>query len=325
MKIAFVEPHLELYGGIRRIMELSNRLCRMGEEVTLYHPSGEPCRWMDGRAATKPTEALFSCEHDAVIFNNPPDYTHVRRARARVKAFYVLALYDREKLKTFNPKIFWPKKGRMLALKRALQMPFLKIANSLWVQRFLRDELGIESEVVLGGINREVFHPVDVAKDPDVCRVLATGDPRPFKGMETVAAAVEIMKARHRHVVLDSYYGTNTPQERMAEAYSAADIFANGEWPSGAAWSNPVAEAMACGVPVVCTDIEAVGHFGVHEETALLVPPRNPEAMAAAIERLIVDPGFRERLKSNAYKHIIGFDWDESARTMRRILKAHLG
>ncbi len=36
MKISFVEPHLELYGGIRRILELANRLTKRGHGIRNY-------------------------------------------------------------------------------------------------------------------------------------------------------------------------------------------------------------------------------------------------------------------------------------------------
>jgi len=40
MKMSFVEPHLELYAGIRRIIELANRLTERGHDVTIFHSDG---------------------------------------------------------------------------------------------------------------------------------------------------------------------------------------------------------------------------------------------------------------------------------------------
>lgn len=50
-----------------------------------------------------------------------------------------------------------------------------------------------------------------------------------------------------------------------------------------------VAEALAVEVPVFSTDVGGVGQSVVHEETGLLVPPRDPDALAHAIERLLED------------------------------------
>jgi glycosyltransferase involved in cell wall biosynthesis len=60
----------------------------------------------------------------------------------------------------------------------------------------------------------------------------------------------------------------------------------------------PVAiiEAMAHGLPVVATPVGAIEEAVRHEQTGLIVPPRNPGALAAALARLIADPALRHRL-----------------------------
>lgn len=59
---------------------------------------------------------------------------------------------------------------------------------------------------------------------------------------------------------------------------------------------NSIVEAMAAGRPVVATDVGGVGDAVTDGETGLLVPPSNPERLAAAIEELLVDPGRRRAL-----------------------------
>jgi len=55
-------------------------------------------------------------------------------------------------------------------------------------------------------------------------------------------------------------------------------------------------EAMAAGKPLVATDIAGLREAVVHETTGLLVPPGNPPALAAALQRLIVSPELRARM-----------------------------
>jgi glycosyltransferase involved in cell wall biosynthesis len=55
-------------------------------------------------------------------------------------------------------------------------------------------------------------------------------------------------------------------------------------------------EAMACSVPVVASDCGGVAEAVTDGREGLLVAPRDPAAMAAALERLARDPGLRERM-----------------------------
>jgi glycosyltransferase involved in cell wall biosynthesis len=58
---------------------------------------------------------------------------------------------------------------------------------------------------------------------------------------------------------------------------------------------------MACGVPVVATAVNAVGDVVVPGETGLLVPPRRPDLMAAALAHLLDSPADAARMAANAY------------------------
>ena len=323
MRISFVEPHLELYGGIRRILEFSNRFVDRGETVTIYHPSGQACTWMECRARVRPLSELHADAHDVVIFNNPPDYRHVRRCRAAVRVFYILELYDRDKLLRFDPKIFWPRKGRILSLKRALQMPFVMVANASWIQMWLREHMGLDSELQFGGLNRELFHPVAGARARDgIFRILCSGDRREHKGTTSIIEAMKRLPAG-RTVELVTYHGKGIAQGDMARTYAAADLFVDAQWHAG--WNNPVIEAMACGTPVVCTDIGGVQDFAFHERNALLVPVRDSTALASAIIRMIDDAALRERLVANALVEVARFDWDRAADEFLDRLYEHAG
>lgn len=121
MKIGFIEPHLKLFGGIRRIIEISNRLSDKGHDVTIYHPTGTPCTWMECKAKTKKHSEILAEYHDVIIFNdpNPLDYQLASAAHARLKLFYILELYQKELLKKSSIKILFPSKLRMRILKKS--------------------------------------------------------------------------------------------------------------------------------------------------------------------------------------------------------------
>lgn len=323
MNIAFVEPHLKLFGGIRRILELSNRLTDRGVEVTIYHPEGTPCEWMACRARIRPSRDLAGAGHDVLIYNdpNPEDFDLVRRSRARLKVFYVLELYETSLLSGFRPMIYRPRHQRTLFMKRSLRAGYLLLVNATWMGDFLRDRMGLPSKLLFGGVNREMFHPMERPANPTF-RVLCSGDPRPRKGTALIREAFEAARERHPDLELDTYHGRGVPQARMAEVYGSADLFIEASRQAG--WNNPAAEAMACGVPLVCTDIGGVRDFALHDETALLVPPDDPPALTAAILRMVSEAPLRERLVEAGLQRIASFDWDRSAERLVEILEGSL-
>lgn len=325
MKISFIEPHLKIYGGIRRIIELSNRLTESGHDVTIFHSDGSPCEWMKCVAKIKSYGEVLKENHDVIIYNdpNPIDYNLAREAKAKLKVFYVLELYKKELMKGINFKVYLPWNKAMLILKKSLHSSYLKLANATWEKEWLKKNMNIDSKLLIGGVNTEMFHPVNVKKNSEEVRILCSGDQRERKGTKIILEAFEIAKKKEAGVVLDTYHGKGISQEKMAEKYCSADIFVEGSWQAG--WNNPVAEAMACKVPVVCTDIGGVKDFAFHEKTALLVPPENPEKMASAIFRLIRYPQLGEILQKNAYNHITKFDWDISTTSLEKILHIALG
>lgn len=84
--------------------------------------------------------------------------------------------------------------------------------------------------------------------------------------------------------------------------------------------SNSMLEALAMGVPVICTDCPIGGAKTVieHEKNGLLVPVGDEEKMYQAITRVIKGPAFADRMSQNAYAirnrlniHDIAHQWSE--------------
>lgn len=63
-------------------------------------------------------------------------------------------------------------------------------------------------------------------------------------------------------------------------------------------------EAAACGRPLIATDVPGCRDVVVHEETGLLVPPKDPNALARAIIRLAKDPRLRSHLGNAARERV---------------------
>ena len=85
--------------------------------------------------------------------------------------------------------------------------------------------------------------------------------------------------------------------EDLLSFYRAADLFVLSSTQPTEAFGLVQIEAMACGLPVVSTDLPtAVPWVNQHEVTGLVVPPGDPNALASAIGRLLEDQAMRTRM-----------------------------
>lgn len=103
----------------------------------------------------------------------------------------------------------------------------------------------------------------------------------------------------------------------VAQALSAFDVAV---FPS--LWEGTpltVLEALAMGKPIVSTDADGLQDVLTHGEDALIVPRRDPAALAAAMLRLATDAGERARLGANARRTGASYDIDLFVRKMERL------
>jgi glycosyltransferase-like protein len=87
----------------------------------------------------------------------------------------------------------------------------------------------------------------------------------------------------------------NLADRELERLYRVADIFAFPSVKEG--FGLAALEALASGLPVAASDLEAFRSFLVHDRTALLAPVGDSEALAAALARLARRPELRERLR----------------------------
>jgi glycosyltransferase involved in cell wall biosynthesis len=107
---------------------------------------------------------------------------------------------------------------------------------------------------------------------------------------------------------------SGVPDERIVELYAEAEVACVPSVYEG--FSLPAAEAMACGVPLAATTGGAIPEVvGTDGETGLLVPPRDPSALAAAILRYLGDAELRRRIGAAGRHRVLErFTWAVTAR-----------
>jgi glycosyltransferase involved in cell wall biosynthesis len=107
---------------------------------------------------------------------------------------------------------------------------------------------------------------------------------------EPMARYRTMMADPDRFVVHDGY----VPEDMRRRLFDAACVVALPY--TDATQSGVIPIAFAHGRPVVATNVGALPEMVVHEETGLLVPPRDPRALADAVIRVLRDPALAARL-----------------------------
>ena len=80
-------------------------------------------------------------------------------------------------------------------------------------------------------------------------------------------------------------------------------------------------EYMAAGRPIVASDLPAIREVLRHEVTALLVPPGDPGALAASVQRLASDPSLGPALARAASAAVVDYSWERRAGRIETLLE----
>lgn len=85
-------------------------------------------------------------------------------------------------------------------------------------------------------------------------------------------------------------------------------------------------EAMACKKPVIGSNIGGIPHVIDNDENGLLVPPKDPEALAKAIIKILKEPLLAKKMGENGYKKVKeNFIWDMQIEKTKKIIEESLG
>ena len=298
MRIALFVPHVGVFGGVRRYLELGNEWVGLGHEVTLYHPQGMPPAWLPFRGKVSPIVSAADDRSELAICGERDTYPEFRRHRATRHVYYCVIESDP-------------------GLHAAASDPAVTLmANSGPLLRSLQQRTRRPVLDGVGGIRPEQFLPDAARRRTSPLRVLVNGRrSRSRKGTDLVLRALRGLSDRGMEFetvlfdALDPATNRQDPRDgaplppnarfvlsptqvELVELYQSSDIFVAAEKRAG--WCNTALEALACGCALVCTR-SGTTDFARDGENAL-VTLRHPWFLRQAIRKLLAESALRERL-----------------------------
>jgi glycosyltransferase involved in cell wall biosynthesis len=115
----------------------------------------------------------------------------------------------------------------------------------------------------------------------------------------------------HKHVRFFGFVSDKT----LASLYRLASAFVFPSLYEG--FGLPPLEAMAAGTPVITSNVSSLPE--VVGDAALLIDPYEPDEIAAAMRRILTEPGLRDDLRARGLARVQQFSWDRSVRRVREI------
>jgi phosphatidylinositol alpha-mannosyltransferase len=199
--------------------------------------------------------------------------------------------------------------------------------------------------VVPNGIDIELFARAQPAALPVGRKLLFVGRLEPRKGFDVAVQAFARLCGRYDDLIL--VVAGSGPCRRVVNAappavrartvmlgdvedadlpsiYAAADVFI-APAVGCESFGTVLLEAMASGRPIVAADIEGYREVVRAGVDALLVGPRNADALAHAIGRVLDSPGLAERLRQAARVRVQQFAWDVVTDAVERAYRASSG
>jgi glycosyltransferase involved in cell wall biosynthesis len=212
--------------------------------------------------------------------------------------------------------------------------PSLNKAHTIVVpSAYLKDvfsQFGIKTCVISNIIDTGRFCPADHPTSLNSFSLIVTRNLEPIYGLETAISAVSLVKDAIPEIgltiagsgpqlleleTLVDALGLNShvtfagrlDSQKIVSLYQSADVMLNPTTVDN--MPNSVLEALACGVPVISTDVGGVPYMVKHEITALLVPVGRPQEMADAILRLYKDSDLRTSLIRAGVDEVQQYTW----------------
>ncbi len=203
--------------------------------------------------------------------------------------------------------------------------------------------------VIYNGVDFEKFKPIKNERDLEEIKqkynlpsefVLYVGNVKPHKNLRNLILAIKDLNVKL--VVIGKKEGFITTEsgifdmiksfdmenkvlftgyiqeEDLPKVYNLAKIFAFPSLYEG--FGLPPIEAMACGCPVLCSNIPSLNE--VCSDAAYYINPYNPRDIAKGIDTLMKDESIRKQLVEKGFENVKRFSWEKASKQIIHLFES---
>ncbi|MCW2991565.1 MAG: group 1 glycosyl transferase [Solirubrobacterales bacterium] len=336
-RFLFCVPTMQLSGGIKVVLELSDRLVRAGHEVDLFSWSGPPA-WHVPAARMLATGELGEVDlsrYDFVIVTPGMFLPMVLPRLGTARCVFLAQDYESyHHARGDRYEDFLAESPALAALYR-LPVPIVTISRPL--VDVIAERAGRTAYHLPLGVNKATFAERPRPRAGGPRRVALVGNYlMPYKGMRDGRDALEML-AREIDVELvlitqeergrELFAGCSYPVEvhfcpaepEVPAILGSCHAYCCTSWYEGL--GLPAIEAFHCGVPVVSTRTIGVGEYAEDGVNLLLAEPSDPGDLRDKLRRVLTDADLAEALRREGLRTAAGgFDWDESMRCFEAVI-----
>jgi len=213
-------------------------------------------------------------------------------------------------------------KDRFLAVNGAFRPDLVVINNTHWEPGSYTDFHARKFAVLEGAVDTRHFAPAPYRPALAGLETVMIGG-QASKNPAPLIAALRLLPVNFSMRLFGSYTGNaadiddlvrsgrlqlvgRLDEQALPGFYAAVDIVVHTEEFAG--WANLAAEAMASGVPLVCTT-HGTAAFARNRDTALVLDEVSAGSIADAVTALCADPAATAAMVSNARAQICSYDW----------------
>lgn len=221
----------------------------------------------------------------------------------------------------------------LFALRWLVNNSSKTITNSSATRKFCL-EAGLDGEkieVIPFGVDTDFFRSLDVYKDEKIFQILSVGYLIERKGFEYLIRAMPHVLTEHENarlkivgsgplesklkaLIYELDLGDqveiikNVSDEKLLMMYNSADLFVLPSIVDSQGNTEGLGvvllEAMACGVPVIGSDVGGISDIIKNMETGVLIPEKNSYVISQVISNLIINRDLREKISDNGLNSV---------------------